>query len=268
MKYIDTHAHIYAEQFLHDIEDVIIKAKKVLDAVYLPNIDYDSVESMLHICSKYPDFVFPMMGLHPCSVDANFEKVLEKMLQLLGDSMNGKQDSLKYTGIGETGIDLYWDKTHLAEQKAALQIQIDWAKRFRLPIILHCREALDIVIEMIEKNHDEHLSGIFHCFDGNFFQAKRISEIPRFKMGIGGVLTYKKSSLPEVIEKIDLQHIVLETDSPYLPPTPHRGKRNEPAYIPLIAQKLAEIKGISLREIARITNENAKEIFCSQTYSR
>lgn len=268
MKFIDTHAHLYAKHFSEDTDAMIMRAKNVLEAVYLPNIDYDSVESMLHIWGKYPDFLFPMMGLHPCSVEKDFEKTLAKMLQHLEDSTNGKQDSPKYTGIGETGIDLYWDKTHFAEQKEALLIQIEWAKRFHLPIILHCREALDIVIEIIEKNHNEHLSGIFHCFDGNFFQAKKISEIPNFKMGIGGNITYKKSTLPEVLENIDLQHIVLETDSPYLPPTPHRGKRNESSYLTLVAQKLAEIKGVGLREIARITNENAKEIFCSQTYSR
>ena len=268
MKFIDTHAHLYAQQFSEDKNEMIMRAKKVVEAIYLPNIDYNTVDSMLHICGEYPDFLFPMMGLHPCSVNKSFENMLEKMLPLLEDSKNGKQTSLKYTGIGETGIDLHWDKTYFEEQKRALLTQIQWAKDFQLPIILHCREALDIVIEIVEKNHDEHLSGIFHCFDGDFFQAKRISEIPRFKIGIGGNLTYKKSVVPEAIQNIDLQYIVLETDSPYLPPTPHRGKRNETAYISLDAQKLAEIKEVGLSEIARITNENAKEIFCSQTYSR
>ena len=173
-----------------------------------------------------------------------------------------------WCGTYHDGVDLHWDTTYAEEQKAALLIQVDWAKKYNLPLILHCRKALDLVIEMMEKEYDENLKGIFHCFDGNFFQAKKISEIPNFKMGIGGNITYKKSTLPEVLENIDLQHIVLETDSPYLPPTPHRGKRNESSYLTLVAQKLAEIKGVGLREIARITNENAKEIFCSQTYSR
>lgn len=268
MKYIDTHAHLYVEQFKNDIEEVIKRAKNVVEAIYLPNIDYETVESMLQLADKHSDFLFPMMGLHPCSVDKNYPEVLDKMLQMLEDSRKDEQNPFLYKGIGETGIDLYWDKTFIEEQKASLQIQIQWAKHFQLPIILHCREALDIVIELIEKNHDEDLSGIFHCFDGDLFQAQRIAAIPRFKMGIGGVLTYKKSTLPEVLENIDLKHIVLETDSPYLPPTPHRGRRNETAYISLVAQTLAEIKGIGLRELARITNENAKEIFSYQTYSR
>jgi TatD DNase family protein len=200
-----------------------------------------------------PAFFFPMMGLHPCSVKPGFEEVLEKMETALQQT--------KYYGIGETGIDLHWDVTYLDLQKISLQIQIDWAKKYHLPIILHARNSLDIVIDMIEKNADDSLRGIFHCFGGTLEQASRIAAIPHFKMGIGGVITYKKAGLFELLPEIDIQKLVLETDSPYLPPVPYRGKRNESSYTTIIAQQLAEAKSISLREVAEITNKNTKEVF-------
>ena len=158
-------------------------------------------------------------------------------------------------------MDLYWDKTYFEQQKEALQIQIDWAKKYKLPIILHARNAIDETIELIAKNLDENLRGIFHCYDGNVEQAKQIAEFKTFKMGVGGVVTYKKSTLPEVLESVDLQYLVLETDSPYLPPTPFRGKRNESSYTRLIAEKLAEIYDTNLQKIGEVTNQNAMEVF-------
>lgn len=259
LQFYDTHSHLYLPQFDNDQDTVIKNAQKVLKGIFLPNIDLDSLPQMERLTAKAPDFFYQMTGLHPCSVEPGFEVVLEKMEKAL--EIHAKSEKPIYYGIGETGIDLYWDKTHFDLQKEALMIQIDWAKKYRLPIILHCREALDICIEIIEKASDEQLSGIFHCFDGTAEQAKRIAEIPNFKMGLGGVITYKKSQVPAAIQEIDLQHFVLETDAPYLPPTPHRGKRNESAYIPLIAQQLAEIKQKGLKEIAEITNKNAEEIF-------
>lgn len=259
LQFYDTHSHLYLPQFDNDTDAVIASAKKVLKGVFLPNIDLDSIPLMEKLNEKSPDFFHQMMGLHPCSVEPGFEAVLAKMEAAL--EKHAKSESPIYYGIGETGIDLHWDKTHFELQKEALAIQIAWAKKYRLPIILHCREALDIVIEIIEQAQDANLKGIFHCFDGNAAQATRISQIQGFKMGLGGVITYKKSQVPEAIKDIDLQHFVLETDSPYLPPTPHRGKRNESAYIPLIAQQLAEIKTVGLRDIAEITNKNAEEVF-------
>ncbi|MFN0200756.1 MAG: TatD family hydrolase [Bacteroidia bacterium] len=253
MKYIDTHSHLYAKQFEKDQAEVIRRAKNTLEAVYLPNIDLDSIAAMHDLTEKDPQFFFPMMGLHPCSVDQNFEQVLAKMESYFAER--------QYYGIGETGIDLHWDTTYAEEQKAALLIQVDWAKKYNLPLILHCRKALDLVIEMMEKEYDENLKGIFHCFDGTVEQAKRIEAMPNFKMGIGGVVTYKTSTLPEVLSQISVESLVLETDSPYLPPHPHRGKRNESSYTLLVAEKLADIYDLNLLQIGKITNENAMWLF-------
>ena len=259
LKFIDTHSHLYLSQFFEDIDTVVENAQKVLNAVYLPNIDAKTIPLMLDLQAKAPNFFFPMIGMHPCSVKETFEKDLEGMEILLKEGNTATQKT--YFGIGETGIDMHWDKTKLEIQTASLQIQIEWAKKYHLPIILHCREALDIVIEIIEKASEEHLKGIFHCFDGTPEQAKRIAAIPGFVMGIGGIITYKKSTLPAAIAEIGLEHLVLETDSPYLPPTPHRGKRNESSYIPLIAQQLAEVKEVGLKTLADSTNENVRRIF-------
>ncbi len=259
LKFIDTHSHLYLSQFDSDKDEVIQRAQKVLNAVYLPNIDMESIPSMMNLHELNKEFFFPMMGLHPCSVEDDFEKTLEKMEEIL---LEGNRDGQKtFFGIGETGLDMYWDKTKLEIQKKALKTQIYWAKKYNLPIILHCREALDMVIEMIEAEALAELRGIFHCFDGTLEQAKRIAAIPGFKIGIGGVITYKKSALPEIIHQIAMQYLVLETDSPYLPPVPHRGKRNESSYIPLIAQQLAEVQGIGLKQVAEITNQNAIAVF-------
>ncbi len=258
IKLIDTHSHLYSKKFQPDLDEVIGRAKEVLSAIYLPNIDMESVNPMHALTEKDPDFFFPMMGLHPCSVNLEFEKVLAKMEGLLNQHT--------YYGIGETGIDLYWDKTYFEQQKEALQIQIQWAKAHRLPLILHCRNSMDHVIEQISANHDEHLFGIFHCFDGSLDQARQITELETFKLGIGGIVTYRKE-VQEMIGQVDLQHIVLETDSPYLPPAPHRKdkpRRNESSYTKYIAAKLAELHASSYEEVAKITNENALSLlqFC------
>lgn len=259
LKFTDTHSHLYLSHFNDDIEAVIARAEKVLQAVYLPNIDMKSVSAMLELTAQKPNFFFPMIGLHPCSVNQDFLQVLEAMETML---IEGNTETSKtWYGIGETGIDMHWDKTKLEIQKEALSIQIEWAKKYQLPIILHCREALDIVIEMIEKAASPELSGIFHCFDGTEAQAYRISQIPNFKMGVGGIITYKTTTLIRTIANIGVEHLVLETDSPFLPPTPHRGKRNESGYILLIAEKLAEVKEMGIRRLCEITNQNAAFIF-------
>lgn len=258
LKYIDTHSHLYLPQFDEDSETVIARAQNVLEAVVLPNIDLASIEAVWTLYDKAPSFFYPAIGLHPCSVQADFERVLA---QMQADWMHRKTQGLAYYAIGETGIDLYWDKSTLDLQTEALKIQIEWAKQSGLPIILHCREALDLVIGMIEEASDERLKGVFHCFDGSLSQAQRIAQIPNFYMGLGGIITYKNSAMPSVIEQIDLKHFVLETDSPYLPPVPHRGKRNESAYTPIVAQKLAEIQGVGIKTLAQQTNENAAKLF-------
>lgn len=257
MKIIDTHSHLYSSKFNNDIDEVIARAKEVLEAIYLPNIDLDSVQPMHDLTEKDRAFFRPAMGLHPSSVKADFEEVLEKLKKNFDDS------GFSYHAIGETGIDLYWDKTTLDIQQQSLAIQIGWAKEHSLPIILHARDAIDETIEMIEKHQDGTLSGILHCFDGNTEQVERIQRLGNFKIGIGGIVTYRKD-VQAMVAEADLNMIVLETDSPYLPPEPHRKdkpRRNESSYTKYVAAKIAELKGMTYDEVAEATNENAKSIF-------
>lgn len=250
---IDTHAHIYLEQFNNDRNEVIAGAiRSSVSKIFLPNIDTSTLNLMLDLEAEYPDLCYAMIGLHPCSVNADFEKELKTMQEWLGKR--------SFTGIGETGTDLYWDKSYRSQQIESLEIQVNWAKAYKLPVILHSRDSLDLSIQTIEKNHTEDLSGIFHCFTGSLEQARRIIDLG-FYLGIGGVLTFKNSGLGSIIENIPLENIVLETDSPYLTPHPYRGKRNEPAYLNLIAQRLAEIYDTDIATIADITTENAKKAF-------
>jgi TatD DNase family protein len=249
---IDTHSHLYLKKFNADRAAVTARAREVLSHVFLPNIDLESLPQMNALTATAPDFFFPMLGLHPCYVKEDFEKVLA--------SMEAEWDNGSYCGVGETGLDYYWDKTFVEEQKTSLRRHIEWAKDKDLPLILHCRESMEDVIELVTEGQDGRLKGIFHCFTGSSEQAARIRDLG-FLMGIGGVLTYKNSQLPEVVAQIDLKHLVLETDSPYLPPVPYRGKRNESSYVPHIAEKLAEVKATSLAEVDRVTSENARKLF-------
>jgi len=251
--YIDTHAHLYSEQFNEDIDVVINNAinAKVLK-IYLPNIDLQSIEGMNLLQRTYPDHCFPMMGLHPCSVKDDYQDVLK--------TMKGFLDNGLYFGIGETGIDLYWDITFKTEQIDAFETQIEWAKSSGLPIIIHSRESLDLTIEIIEKHKSESLKGIFHCFNGTVDQCKRIVDID-FMMGLGGVTTFKKANLDDMIRYLPMNNMLLETDAPYLAPTPFRGKRNESSYIPLIAEKIADIRNVDIEEIMEATTINASKIF-------
>ncbi len=251
---IDTHTHLFLEQFAADDEQVIESAvTNGVERFYLPNIDSSTYDSMMAFVGKYPDRCYPLIGLHPCSVKEDFEVELAFVREKLS-----KQ---RFYGIGETGIDLYWDKTNLDQQIEAFALQIQLAKEFQLPVIIHCRESFNEVFEVISKFNDEKLFGIFHCFTGSIQQAQDVISLEGFKMGIGGVLTFKNGGLDQTVKEIDLKHLVLETDSPYLAPAPYRGKRNESSYIKIIAERLAEIKGVSLEEIAVITTENANKIF-------
>ena len=208
---------------------------------------------MLALEKQFPENCFAMMGLHPGSVDEKYEERLRVVEEWF--------DKRKFSAVGEIGMDYHWDKTFIAQQKDAFSKQIDLAQKYNLPIVIHQRECFDDLFEMVHSKNSKLLKGIFHCFTGTLEQANKIISLGGFKMGIGGAVTYKKSELPEVLKQIDMKHIVLETDSPYLTPVPHRGKRNESSYITFVAQKVAEIKGTSIEEVAEITTKNAEEIF-------
>lgn len=253
MIFVDTHTHLYLENFDEDRKQVVEKAiEKGVKYMLLPNIDSQSFDSLESLHQLFPNNCLAMMGLHPTSVKENYENELEKV--------DSEIKSGKYIAIGEIGIDLYWDKTLEGQQKDAFRRQLKLAKKHKLPVSIHTRDAFQQVYTIIKEELTDDLKGIFHCFTGTAEEAKLIMETG-FKMGIGGVLTFKNSKLWRVIQSVPLEYLVLETDAPFLTPAPYRGKRNESAYIPLIAAKLAEIKGIRLEEVAAKTTENAFSIF-------
>lgn len=252
--WIDTHAHMYQSVFEEDWMDVVARLHdQKIQHVMLPNIDMESIASMMRLVKEDSKIFKPMMGLHPCDVKEDFEKVLENMEPLI--------EAHGCCGIGEAGIDLYWDKSTLDIQKEALIIQIEWAKKYNLPLILHARESFHEILPLIQKHHDARLRGIFHCFTGSPQIAEQILEMDSFMMGIGGVITYPKTNLKETLKNVPLSHIVLETDAPFLPPVPYRGKRNESGYIPIIGEHLVDVYGGTLEHIAQSTTANALRIF-------
>ncbi len=249
----DTHAHIYTEEFRSDRDAMLARAANAgVTKIFMPNIDQTSIDSLLETEMRNPDTCFAMIGLHPCSVKKDFEGELYIMEQWLGKR--------KFAGIGETGTDLYWDKSFWEQQKEAFIIQVKLAKLHALPLIIHCRESMDQTLELLEPFADETLKGIFHCFSGHVDQAKKIASLG-FYMGIGGVATFRNGGLDKVLPGIPLDKIVLETDSPYLAPVPHRGKRNEPSYLPLIAEKVADLMKVTTEELQVVSTENATRIF-------
>jgi TatD DNase family protein len=251
--YIDTHAHIYADEFKNDLTDVLHRCEtQHIEKIFMPNVDHASIDKMMEVEHRWPKKCYAMMGLHPCSVKKDFEREL----YIIEDWLSKR----KFAAVGEIGTDLYWDKTFWGQQQEALTIQINWAKKYKLPVVLHCRESLDQTIEMMEQFQDGNLQGIFHCFAGTIEQAKRIFKMG-FCIGIGGVVTFKNGGLDRVLPELGLQQVVLETDSPYLAPVPHRGKRNEPPYIPLIASKIAEVMKCTVEEVQRSTSHNATKLF-------
>ena len=253
MQFIDTHTHLFLPEFDSDRDQVIINAQENgVEKVLLPNVDGSTTEHLLNLVTKYPDFCFPMIGLHPTSVKRNYKEELKNIESWL--------DKRKFYAIGEIGIDLYWEKSFKTQQEEAFRYQIDLAKKHNLPIVIHARESFDEIFRIMDEVMDEKLNGVFHAFTGNVTQANRIIEWG-FKIGIGGIVTFKNSGLDKVVNNIDINHIVLETDSPYLAPVPKRGKRNESAFVLYIAQKIAEIKNISLKEVAQTTTYNAKQLF-------
>lgn len=251
---IDTHTHLYSSQFDQDREEVIQQSiNNGVNKFLLPNIDKSSIQGMLSLQQKFPLNCYAMMGLHPCSVDQNWEQELEEIKTLLQQE--------RIVAIGEIGIDLYWDKTYVEQQKEAFMRQISWAKEMNLPIVIHARDSFSEIYSVLDQVNDEQLKGVFHCFTGSAEDVSKIQSYGGFKFGIGGVLTFKKSGLDEVVKNIPIEEILLETDAPYLAPTPHRGKRNESTYLPLIASKLSDIFEISEQEVARITSQNTIELF-------
>tara|TARA_B100001250_G_scaffold376247_1_gene364416 strand:- start:15 stop:809 length:795 start_codon:yes stop_codon:yes gene_type:complete len=258
--FTDSHTHLYLEQFENDLDSVIQEAiNKKITRFLLPNIDNETITKLISICKKYNDVLFPMIGLHPCSVDKNYKQQIEKLYSHMND--------IKFIGIGEVGIDLYWDKQFIREQQDALSMQINFSKQYNLPIIIHSRNSFNEIYDILHKEVAPNTAGIFHCFSGTYEQAKKIIDLG-FYIGIGGLLTFKNSNLPKIIKNIDLRHIVLETDAPYLAPHPMRGKRNEPKFLYIIAETLGQIKGVSTEKIAAITNQNIDNIFFDKINKR
>lgn len=253
--YIDSHAHLYVDQFKEDIDEVISRAlASNVQKIFLPNIDSSSTESMFALSDKYPEVCYPMMGLHPCSVKENYRDELDHILEV--------KKERKIYGVGELGIDLYWDKTFEKQQIDAFRTQIEWAIEWKLPIIIHSREALHLTIPIVEEMKNENLTGVFHCFTGTAEEAERIQKVG-FYLGVGGVSTFKNGGMDKTLPSIDMSHLILETDSPYLAPKPYRGKRNESSYIPIVADRVAELKGLSVEKVMEVTTTNSQQLFAS-----
>lgn len=254
MKIIDTHSHIYAEEFDNDISDVINRAQLIgVKKILLPNIDSTSIDRLHSLSDKYPNYCIPMMGLHPTSVNENWQSALSIAREYLSKR--------SYIAIGEIGMDLYWDKTFEKEQKLAFEEQLRWSIDYNLPVAIHSRDAIMECIECILNVGKEKLRGVFHSFGGSIEELEAILSLNNFLLGINGVVTFKNSNLSEVLQNTDLSHIIIETDAPYLSPVPYRGKRNESSYTIKVVEKLAETYNMTPDEVGNITTENAKQLF-------
>lgn len=252
---IDTHSHIFEPDFADDLPEVIARAKEVgVEKIFMPNIDDTSVDAMLGVCSQYPGYCFPMLGFHPTSVDADAMPKVKEMKKRLTEGH-------PYIAIGEVGLDLYWDKTYIKEQQMVLEEQIQWALEWELPLVIHCREAFPELFDVLKPYKETKLTGVFHSFTGTVNEAMELLDYSRFMVGINGVVTFKKNTLPEALKVLPLERLVLETDSPYLAPVPFRGKRNESSYVKRVAVKLAELYGVEIGEVERQTTANALKVF-------
>ena len=253
MKIIDTHSHLYLAQFAGDLPDVIRRAEQQQVCIsLLPNIDSVSVIPMLEVCAQFPNHCKPMIGLHPTHVKDNFEDEYKKVFSYF--------DPGKFVAIGEIGVDLYWDNTYAEQQCEVFRRQLNLAVAHDLPVVIHSRNSFNVIYDILRKEYSSKLRGVFHAYSSSLQNARKVIDMG-FMLGIGGVLTYKNCGLAKILPNIDLMHIVLETDAPFLPPHPHRGQRNEPAYLEIIARKVAEIKSMSLQEVAEITTANANVLF-------
>ncbi len=252
--FVDTHTHLFVDAFDEDRTEIVQKAIGAgVQKMLLPNIDIETIDAMNALAAEFPNNCYAMMGLHPGSIKEDWQDRLEIIRAHLFSG--------KYVAVGEIGMDLYWDKTFAREQAEAFRMQVEWAKELKLPIVIHAREAFEPIFEILDEINDENLAGVFHCFTGTLEQANHAINYGGFKLGIGGVLTYKKAELDKVLKHIDLKHLILETDSPYLTPVPFRGKRNESSYLLHIAEKLADVYGMSLSKIEEVTTKNAHELF-------
>ncbi|MGO2317802.1 MAG: TatD family hydrolase [Vibrio toranzoniae] len=250
---IDTHAHIYASEFDEDREQVVQRARdQGIDTILLPNIDLESIEPMLATEAQFPEVCHSMMGLHPCYVDANIEQTLK--------TIRAWFDKRDFIAVGEIGIDLYWDKTFKAEQEMAFVTQLQWAKELNLPVVIHTRDSIEETLTLLRQEQDGRLRGVFHCFGSSLEEAQAINALG-FHLGLGGVSTFKNSGMDKVIPHLDMNYVILETDCPYLAPAPHRGKRNEPAYTELVAKRIADLRGMTMKEVDAITTQNARDLF-------
>jgi len=250
---IDTHSHIYSEDFIHDRDEALQRAyESGVKKIVLPNIDSGSIKHMLDLSDAYPHLCYPLMGVHPTSVDEDYKEELQAIEYWL--------EKRKFYGIGEIGIDLYWDKKFIEEQKDAFRYQIKLAKKYDLPIVIHVRNSFEETYQIVKEEQDGSLKGVFHCFTGSENEADKIIDLG-FLLGIGGVLTFKNSTLSEVLKSVDINKLVLETDSPYLAPVPKRGKRNESSYLMYVAQKIAELYNVPVARVAEITTTNARDLF-------
>ena len=254
MKLIDTHNHLYLEEFDPEQKALVDAAlKSGIDTLLLPNVDLTTIDRMHNLCDRFPGFAYPMMGLHPTSVDEHYAEALKKTESYLGKR--------PYCAIGEIGIDLYWDKTYLKEQKIVFEEQLKWSIDLDLPVAIHTRDAYPEVLESIHKVGADKLTGVFHSFTGTITDLEEIKKLKKFKLGINGVITFKNSKLSDTILSTDINSIVLETDAPYLAPVPYRGKRNEPVYIWKTAEKVADTYGLTLDETVELTRKNALDLF-------
>ncbi len=253
MELFDTHSHIYMPEFDDDRNEVVGRAQAAgVTGIILPNVDLQTPPLLQALCDRYPDLCHPAMALHPTEVGPQYTEAVKQVERLL--------ETNHYVAVGECGMDLYWDRTFRREQQLVLEQHLRWARDFRLPAIIHCREAFDDTIQLVEAAQDGSLTGVFHCFSGTAEQARRVINAG-FAIGIGGVITYKKSDSGNVAQAVGLEHLLLETDAPYLAPVPFRGRRNESAYVALVAQKLAELLEISVEEVASVTTHHARRLF-------
>lgn len=253
---IDTHSHIFSEEFEEDLPDAIARAQEVgVKKIFMPNIDDTTIDQMLKVCRQYPGYCFPMLGFHPTSVEG--PDAIAKVKAMKGLLV----ENHPYIAVGEVGLDLYWDKTWIKEQQQVLEEQILWALEWELPLVIHCRDAFPELFDVLRPYKETKLAGVFHSFTGTPDEAMELMDYPRFMIGVNGVVTFKKSTLPEALAGVPLTKLVLETDSPYLAPVPFRGKRNESSYVKRVAVKLAELYEVEIGEVERQTTENALKVF-------
>jgi TatD DNase family protein len=253
--FIDTHTHLYGDEFKDDIDEVVARAQAAgAGKLFLPATDLPSAEEACRLSRRYPGVCYPMLGLHPEDLPDNYSQILDSMEQLL------KQPH-PYIGIGEVGLDFYWDSSKAEQQCEAFSRQAEWSLRYGLPLMIHFRGAQQALVDCLTPFGKDRLSGVFHCFSGTADEAAKLLEFPHFKLGIGGIVTFKKSKLPEALKQVPLRRIVLETDAPYMAPVPFRGRRNEPSFLPSVIQKLAEVYGTTTEKVMEVTTANALETF-------